>query len=158
MSYFHVRDELEGQSLKSDAARRRVPLHSALIDIGILDHIQQLRASGAERLFPDLHSDKDGYFSARPSRFYQRVLARIADPEPDDPGKLTFHSSRHTVMTRLRNAEVRQDVSREIVGHQQEDVHAGYGTYSIPTLKRAVDQISYEELDLTPLRLPKPKS
>ena len=152
--YFHIRDNFEAQSIKGSASRRKVPLHRQLIDLGLLDQIDQWRREGRTRLFPELKVDSKGYYSHRPSKLFNGWIRLIAEDDPDDPGKLVFHSTRHTVISRLRSAEVRQDVSYEIVGHEKGDVHAGYGKVDVPTLKVAIDKIEYPDLDLSRLHLP----
>lgn len=152
--YFVVRDRLEGQNRKSDAGWRRVPLHRTLIQLRLPDFVDQCRMAGAERLFDDLEVDAFGYVSSGPSKFLNRLTARIAEPDPDQPGKLVFYSSRHTVIGRLRSADVRLDVAKQIVGHEDGDVHAGYGGISLKALKEAVDKIAYEGLDLSGVELP----
>lgn len=154
IDYFLVRDTLEGQSIKSDNAWRRVPVHTVLIELGLLRFVEQKRSGSAQRLFDELEQDVFGYFSTAPSKFLNRMVARVADPDPVRPGKLTFHSTRHTVVGRMRSADVRIDVAKEIVGHEEGDTHAGYGGVDIATLKRAVDQIAYKGLDLSRIRLP----
>jgi len=156
--YMHVRDEMEGQSIKAAASRRKVPLHHELITLGLPEFVERMKASGADRLFPELTLSASGYYSDVPSKFFAKVIERIVDPEPDEPGNLVFHSTRHTATSRLRAADVRKDVSEEIIGHESKDTHSGYGKVDIPTLKVAVDKINYPGLDLSSLRFPQPKS
>lgn len=151
VTFFHVRDEQEGQSLKANASRRKVPLHRHLIDLWLIDQVRRWKADGQTRLFPELEADSKGYYSHGPSRLFNGWARRIVDDDPDDPGKLVFHSTRHTVLTRLRAADVREDVSHELVGHEPGTVHANYGKVDVPTLKRAVDKIDYPKLDLSKL-------
>lgn len=152
IAYFHVRDELEGQSLKTTSSRRKVPVHNALIELGLLDQVAAWKAGGQDRFFPDLELDRRGYYSRRPSKLFNGWIPRIVDPEPEDAGKLVFYSSRHTVISRLRAADVRQDVAQEIVGHEQDSVHAGYGKFDIQTLKTSLDRVEYPGLDLSRLK------
>lgn len=154
IAYVLVRDVLEGQSIKSDNAWRRVPLHETLIGLGILRMVEKKRHSGAQRVFHELVPDRFGYLSAAPSKFLNRMVERVADPDPLRPGKLTFHSTRHTVVGRMRSADVRLDVAKEIVGHEDGDTHAGYGGVDLASLKKAVDRIHYPGLDLTRVALP----
>ena len=88
------------------------------------------------------------------SKFFATVIARIIDSEHDEPGNLVFHSTRHTATSRLRAADVRKDVSEQIIGHKPTDTHSGYGKFDIPTLKVAVDKIAFSGLDLSALRFP----
>ena len=151
ITFFHVRDDFEDQSTKGNASRRKVPLHHSLISLGLLPWIASRQAAGALRLFDDLKVDAQGYYSRKPSKFLNRHVRRAVDDDPDDPGRLVFHSSRHTVTSRLRAAEVRKDVAEEIVGHEKGDTHSGYGTYDVATLKAAIDKIAYAGLDLSRL-------
>lgn len=150
--YFHVRDDLLDQSVKSDAGRRKVPLSDALIQVGLLDFVAEMRSAGRERLFEELQPDPDGYFSTAPSKFLNDLIRRIKDADPDDPGKLVFHSTRHTVVSRLRSAGVRQDLSMSIVGHEAGEVHGEYGDCDLPGLKVAINKISYLGLDISTIR------
>ncbi len=156
--YMHVRDEMEGQSIKAAASRRKVPLHHELITLGFPEFVNRMRESGADRLFPELRLSASGYYSEAPSKFFKKVIERIVDPDPDEPGKLVFHSTRHTATSRLRAADVRKDVSEEIIGHESKDTHSGYGKVDIPTLKIAVDKIHYPGLDLSRLKFPEERS
>jgi integrase len=156
-----IRDVLEEQHGKSDAAWRRVPLHRELVRLRLPDYVEQRRLAGGVRLFDDLEMDAFGYVSGRPSKFFNRLVDTIADPDPENPGKLVFYSTRHTVIGRLRSADVRMDVAKEIVGHEDGDVHSGYGHIDLKGLKVAVDKIEYDGLDLTAVELPEhilPKS
>jgi integrase len=152
--YFNIRDMIEGQNRKSDAGWRQVPLHSALLQLRLPDFVAQRKASGAVRLFEELEVDAFGYVSGKPSKFLNRLTERVAEPDPEQPGKLVFYSSRHTVIGRLRSAEVRLDVAKQIVGHEDGDVHSGYGGFSLRALKDSVDKIAYANLDLSSVELP----
>jgi integrase len=152
ITFFHVRDEFEDQSVKANASRRKVPLHHELVRLGLIAEVRHWKASGRLRLFSELKADAKGYYSHGPSKLFNRWAKNIADSDPDDPGALVFHSSRHTVVTRLRAAHIRQDVSQEIVGHEAGDVHSGYGKVDLPTLKAAIDKIAYPGLDLSRLK------
>ena len=157
IAYFHVRDDIDGQRLKSNAARRRIPVHSSLVEIGFLRFVATAARAGQTRLFEDLEGDGSGYFSARPSKFFADLRPRYIDKKPEHPGRLTFHSIRHTVTTRLRAAGVREDVSKALVGHEQDDVHGHYGDVDIPTLQDAVEKIVYPGLDLSAVAQPDAK-
>lgn len=161
--YLLIRDVLEGQSRKSDAAWRRVPLHEELIRLRLPDFFALRKAEGGVRLFDELNVDVFGYVSGPPSKFLARLTKSVEEPDAERPGKLVFYSSRHTVIGLLRSAGVRTDVSKELVGHEDGDVHSGYGGVSLQALKEAVDKIAYDGLELgrvaLPLAvLPKPKS
>jgi integrase len=150
--YFSVRDLRDEQSIKT-GEWRRVPIHESLLALGLLTMVESRRKRGLERLF-DLEPGAGGYLSDKPSKFFNRMIPKITDPNTDRPGNLVLYSTRHTVISKLREADVRQDVSKEIVGHEDGDVHAGYGEHSLARLKDAINKVIYDGLDLERLRLP----
>ncbi len=156
ISYFHVRDTGDEQRVKTASSIRTVPVHHALIEAGLLRKVAQLRSKGARRLFPELLADPSGYLSTNPSKWLNRLIDRIEDQESDVTGKLTFHSSRHTVITKLRTAGVRQDVSEAVVGHESSEssVHAGYGTVELTAARDAINKIAYKGAVIGSLRQP----
>lgn len=156
--YFHVRDGKKGQSIKAAASRRKVPLHHQLLELGLPEYVDRMKVNGSDRLFPELRLDASGYYSDAPSKFFANMIVRIKDADPDEPGSLVFHSTRHTATSRLRAANVRKDVSEEIIGHEPTDTHSGYGKFDIPTLKVAVDKIAFPGLDLSALKFPEAKT
>lgn len=154
LHYVLIRDLVEGQSTKSEAAWRRVPLHRSLIQLRLPDYVALRASQGATRLFDDLKIDAFGYVSGPPSKFFARLTKSVAEPDPEQHGNLVFYSSRHTVIERLRSADVRLDVAYQIVGHEEGTVHSGYGGVALTALKIAVDKIEYEGLDLSRVELP----
>lgn len=155
VTYFSIRDLEEHQSIKT-GKWRQVPIHSRLIDLGLLKFIQGRRERGETRLF-DILPGAGGYLSDKPSKFFNRMIPKIADPNPDKPGKLVLYSTRHTFISKLRYADVRQDVSMQIVGHEEgefHEVHAGYGDHSLIRLQEAVNKVSYELIEWNALKLP----
>ena len=154
LPFMHVRDLLEGQNTKSEASWRKVPIHRVLLQAGLLDFVGKARTTRHPRLFSDLEVNADGYVSDIPQKFFVHIVARAVDPDYDEPGKLTFHSSRHTVITKLRSLNCREDISTEIVGHEKEGVHASYGSVALKTTTDWVNQIAYEGVNLDALRQP----
>ena len=59
----------EGKKVKTKAAKRLVPVHSKLTELGFLDYVEKLRAQGKARLWPDLVPSRDGY-GQKISRWY----------------------------------------------------------------------------------------
>lgn len=157
IAFFYVRDEIPGQRLKSIAARRKIPVHSALKTVGLMEFVSAKRDVGAIRLFEDLEEDANGYFSGKPSKFFQDLRPRYKDRAPP-PGKLTFHSKRHTVTTKFRTAQIRMDVSKAIIGHEQGETHGEYGHVDLVTRRDAIEKIAYPGLDLDRIRQPYAKS
>jgi integrase len=49
----------DGKSLKTASSKRRVPIHSTLLDLGLLDFVKSGQQSG--RIFPEIKKGADGY-------------------------------------------------------------------------------------------------
>jgi integrase len=67
----NIQDVEDGQRVKNKSARRLVPIHEKLIEVGLIRHVDRLRAQGHDRLFPALKLTEDGY-GKMPSRWFGR--------------------------------------------------------------------------------------
>ncbi|WP_224380255.1 tyrosine-type recombinase/integrase [Roseovarius carneus] len=114
--YLDINADGKNKSLKTTAAKRRVPIHSELIRLGFLDWVQALPRQ--ERLFMSFsYNVKEGY-GRNPGRWFGTFLKRL---EMKEPG-LVLHSFRHTMITRLAQAGVPEPLYQDIVGHEREGV------------------------------------
>ena len=111
-------DEKLGQSLKNAGSRRRVPIHSALISLGLLQYVERVKKAGHVRLFPELKRGANGY-SDPVGKFFGRLLRSVGI---DDPA-VVLHSTRHTGISRLTGAGVPQDTREILAGHAAAGVH-----------------------------------
>lgn len=55
---------------------------------------------------------------------------------------LSFHSLRHTFISRLANADVTADVRKEIAGHSSDEIHRRYTHLDLSAQRRALTRIS----------------
>lgn len=113
--YFDINDEGDGtKRLKTAASKRRVPLHRELLELGLLDSVQRMPASG--RLFPDYtYCSKNGHGRALSRWFNDQFTPGLGIKSKSH----VFHSFRHTMVTRLAQAGVAEPVSpHTIVGHE----------------------------------------
>jgi integrase len=132
--------------LKNESSARLIPVHSALVRLGLLDYVKALKAGP---LFPGLtrRESKGGKIGARVGELFRKKLVALGLKREG----LCFHSFRHTVAGRLDAAGVPQSDAARVLGHAVAGM--SYGTYSQagPGLKRVagvVEQISYEGLRL----------
>lgn len=109
-----ISDEEAGQRVKNENARRLVPIHSLLIELGLLDYVKLLRDRGEERLFPELNERRDGFAQAA-SNWFQRYKKKCGIL---DRYTKVFHSFRHTFISALLNDEVPEIAVGQIVGHE----------------------------------------
>jgi len=142
---------------KNANAKRRIPIHNQLIQLGFLDYVECLRSASYTRLFPHLQNGKNGY-----KKNMCRTFGNYLDlPEVNiiDPLKV-FHSFRHTVVTSLTGQGVNEGLKRAIVGHDiftVTDAHVDYTHIDRLTnteLQRAINKLNYEELSLSELKRP----
>ncbi|SDC80749.1 Integrase [Massilia sp. PDC64] len=148
---FHVtdNDEDEGQGrrakrVKTDAGRRIVPVHDALVNLGLLDYVQALRQDGHCELFPELIGGRDG-----PGQPASKQFARYCDRVGLRDRDLVFHSFRHGAVGRMRAAGIPKELRKVVVGHSAaEDTHDGYGDikndFSIADRKRAINTLRFD--------------
>jgi len=140
-----------GQTLKSPAARRTVPVHRNLIELGFMVLVERLRKNGELRLFPYLErsANKKTYTENFSKRFtaYRRKHG-LYDPQRD------FHSFRTTFNVKLIETECLDSQRRYIVGHTDTDVgirHYAPTGFSKALLQKRVDAV---EIDITAIRRP----
>ncbi|CAG2140339.1 Tyrosine recombinase XerC [Cupriavidus yeoncheonensis] len=133
-----VLDEEEGQRTKNANARRVVPVHSTLIELGLLRHVERLRSAGESRLFPELKPGRDGFGTAA-SKWFGRYSDRCGVTNPET----VFHSFRHWFITAMMNAGVSETVTGEIVGHETGRITSKvyYHGTALNLLQAAVEQV-----------------
>ncbi|WP_232621775.1 site-specific integrase [Thioclava electrotropha] len=105
--------------LKSSAARRRVPVHSELLKLGLLEYRDSQRALGRDRLFADYtYHPKHGY-GDKLSKWFNRTFMQALGIKSDAH---VFHGLRHTFATRLGQADVPLERIQFIIGHERQGV------------------------------------
>jgi len=116
-----INDSREDQHLKNASSRRTLPLHPALLDLGLLRHVESVKATGADRVFPELEAVR-GKLGHAPSKWFGRYKTKLGVTDP----RKTFHSFRHTLIDDLRDAGVQDSLIKRIAGHED-----GAVTFSI---------------------------
>jgi integrase len=105
--YFNI--TTEAGSLKTEAASRKVPIHSKLLDIGLLNYRDSI---GAKRLF----DVKDKAATA----WYARYRARCGVAHINHKNeRRVFHSFRHWVITQARAKVGKDALIQQVVGHEK---------------------------------------
>lgn len=133
-----IDDSREGQNLKNASSRRILPLHPALLDLGLLQHVESVRASGVDRLFPELDAVR-GKLGHAPSKWFGRYKTKLGITDP----RKTFHSFRHTLIDDLRDAGVQDSLIKRIAGHEDGAVTFSiYGSRSpLKAMAEALNQL-----------------
>jgi len=141
--YFDFNDEEEDQRLKNSNSRREVPIHTKLVDLGIMTYINQLKLSKETRLFPDIKRNSNGSYSDAPSKWYSRYMKK---QEAKDGRNKVFHSLRHTVIDQLKQKLVTLEIIAAIVGHENGSVTFDvYGNkYQPEVLQEFIDMLEFD--------------
>jgi integrase len=139
------------QRLKSRNARRSVPVHRSLIELGFPELVALRRRQGERRLFPHLkRGTSKGSLSEMFSKHYRRYRERhkVYDKQRD------FHSHRTGFFTNLRAAGVPLDARKMLMGHVERDmsiVHYDPDRFSLRQLHDFVNRI---EIDVSGIARP----
>lgn len=144
--------DLTARSLKNKQSQRRVPLHPKAIDLGFLDYVKTLPASGY--VFPELaHDPADAEASSRHfTKWWGLWCAANADLVGqgfDDPSK-TFHSFRHAFKRACRG-KVEEEIHDLLTGHKGTGgVGREYGRgIDLATLGDAIAKVSFPTFPLS---------
>lgn len=148
--FLAVQDELGSQLVKSVNGYRRVPLHNALLDIGLPKLVELRRQTGMSRLFPDMPRSKSkGTMSAIMSkRFGYYIRSRGIKDEG-----LDFHALRTEFLVRLTRAKAPDHVRKGLMGHEQTNTtDANYfrAGERMVDLKEYVDRIDIDHKGIAP--------
>lgn len=141
---FLVRPHAEGGwSPKTEAGTRVIPLHSKLIEAGIMALKDDTKGN---YLIPGLDGSKQKDRGATLSRAFSQLKTRLGLP-----AEITFHSFRHTVSTQLRNAttDIHEIWIDRLLGHEATHRSQGTTTYltgiTTANLRQTVEAINYPD-------------
>ena len=134
------------KSLKSSAARRLVPVHSSLIKFGFLGYLaDRAKFEGDVRLFPDFtFSMKHGY-TKNQGRWFNTTFLKGLGLKTEHA---FYHALRHTMITRLHQADVPHPLVQTLVGHEREGVTMKTyfsESYKVAQLKDALEKYQVAE-------------
>lgn len=140
------------KTLKTRSSRRRVPLHSELVKLGLLEFVAKRRKNNKktdQRLFFELKRDKYGNPATYACR---RLRETFIHAEVELFERQSLYSLRHTVRDAFRRVDATDDVLRAVMGWEEgkSKVSDDYGDPKNPDLyAKWVEKISYPGLDLT---------
>jgi integrase len=140
---------------KTASGLREVPVHTELVQLGLIDYVADRRRSGSvnEPLFPSL---RIGSKENRTHMFSTWVNEYIDRHVVDDPAYV-FHSFRNSFEEAATAGGVAEDVRRALMGHAQVAMTRRYGrkdarnrrVFPDRILIEAIDMLQYEGLSLS---------
>lgn len=130
-----ITGERDDQSTKT-GKRRRVPIHSHLLELGLADYVRSVARDG--RLFPKLSKPEGGKYHVKVSLWFGKYLNELGIAKE---GRSPFHAFRHTFITGCRERNIRADIQNAITGHSQSDVASQYGAYPLPLMNEVIQAV-----------------
>lgn len=114
--------------LKTSTSRRKIPLHSKLIDMNIHNRLRLLQ---------------DNFKQVNISNHFNKQIINTIE----DTNNKRMYGFRHTVATTLKHNDIFMDKVSEILGHSYQDDSMTKSTYSanytLLQLKEAIDSLNY---------------
>jgi len=141
---FDVNDD-EEKSLKNESSIRIIPIHSKLIEIGLIKRVEELRLNNEKRLFPELKFNGEDY-QREASRWFTEVRRPLGwvNLKP----MLDFHSYRHNVTTDLQQSDIPEYRVAAILGHEvgSGESFQRYGKgFKTSTVKADIELLEYHD-------------
>lgn len=152
--YFDITDEQEeGKVLKTESAKRVVPIHSKLLEKGFLKFVDESRLKQGKtkhkdgyepRLLYDLTFTEHEKWGRNLGRWFNgHYLKKIGLKTP----KKTLHSLRHSFITHLNMAGVEVSTIMSLAGHEPDTVHiesyTHYGVGHLPNFQTSIEKLPY---------------
>lgn len=135
--------------MKTESSRRRIPLHSALIDIGLLDYIEWLKKQGETQLFPELRPDCKGSLLGNWSKWFNRHLDGLGI----DQRGLNYHSFRHSLKHFGRVSNVLDTILNCLQGYTPNNLGRKYGeVFPLCILPSTLEMLTIDGLNIGHLR------
>ncbi len=144
------------QDGKNPSSKRTVPIHSKLLQLGLWEYAQGLKARGCTSLLPQ---EPEGNESKSTGRKWGLWVSRcgIADKQK------VFHSFRSTAITDMHNAGENQAghvAIKRSVGHATAGSAGAHGNYvrglQLIKLQSAIESVDHDGFDVSHLRLADP--
>ncbi|CCG42430.1 hypothetical protein PHAMO_380098 [Magnetospirillum molischianum DSM 120] len=142
-----------GRSLKTRNAKRLVPVHSQLEQLGFIRMVEKRRRAGGGPVFYGMKENAQGRLSSEFSKDFSQYLDGIKVKTE----RLSFHSFRHNFITWAGHAGLSKASIQIIVGHTAKSVTDSYTHDGVIDLgargrQAIVERVQYEGLDLSHLR------
>ncbi|MBI1492434.1 tyrosine-type recombinase/integrase [Halocynthiibacter styelae] len=136
-----------GQSAKSNNARRFVPIHSQLLELGFMKLVEHQKSLGKRRIFDKVNrskSSKNTFTATFTKKFTYYRKSREIYAE-----RLDFHALRTTFNSKMVGYAIPDTARRYMMGHRNEDVGIiNYLPEGFP-LKTLKELLELDQIDLS---------
>lgn len=122
----------DGQTLKTEASHRLVPLHPDLLALGLWERVERLRKAREDRLFPGMRIDSKAGTGNAISKSVGYYLGQLGIRPQRANGTIGAHSLRKTVIQELQASRLSGERRRAFVGHESGDADVHEEEYMRP--------------------------
>ncbi len=138
---FDLNENHPDKNLKTPQSKRLVPIHSDLIELGLIDLWEEKKTNLKDkRLFEDANVASDGTYSSTFSKWFSRYLTNIGIKT----AKTSFHSLRHNMKGGFRNSGASDELAENFMGRSTGTAGEAYGSgYSVQSLHDALHKIKF---------------
>ncbi|WIY53794.1 hypothetical protein O9Z70_04420 [Devosia sp. YIM 151766] len=131
-------DDEEEKSLKTKGSFRVVPVHSKLIEMGFIEHVERQREAGERRVFPEAERNARGHIANKFEKKFGTYLIKLGLKEGRG---LTLYSFRHGFSDAMRAAGFMDEELGFPMGHSKFSMTARYGQMPQGTVQKRVELI-----------------
>lgn len=144
------------KSVKNVPSRRVVPIHSRLLELGLLSYIEKRKEAGDKLIFPVWKPSASGRAAGEAERWFRDLLRDMGlRDEPPKARIVGFHAFRSTILNRALNLGVPN--AHSLTGHRNPHVSGvveGYqGVVDVAVKKKLMEMIRF---DVQPPRVQSP--
>lgn len=143
----HFTDEGDpAKSLKTKGSFRVVPIHSKLVEMGFVEHVERERQAGERRIFPEAERNDRGHIASKFEKKFSQYLIKLGLKEGRG---LSLYSFRHGFSDAMRTAGFMDEQFGFLMGHSTLSMAARYGQLPQGTLQQRaeiIEAISYDAL------------
>jgi integrase len=135
----HITDEGDPEKrVKTRGSFRVVPIHTALIRLGFIEHVERQRGARERRVFPEAERNARGQIAAAFEKKFGRYLIKLGMKEGRG---LSLYSFRHGFADALRRAGYMDADFGFLMGHSKFSMTERYGQLPQGTLAKRVELI-----------------
>lgn len=137
---------------KTANARREVPIHPKLLELGFDRYVSKMQQGGQARLFPKWKAPADPrklYSGASWIRQFNEKIIRACSQRYPRP---TFYSLRHTFKVAMVRHGIHAAIQNQMLGHANAGMDAYYfDAVTLEELHEQIARVEYKNLDLSHL-------
>jgi len=137
--------DADGMAEKTKDARRRVPVHESLIQLGFMAYVEHVRKKGHAQLFYRPTTGRNTKADAS-GKIFTRIFRGLGFTDP----ALKRYSLRHGGITKLEEAGCSPDMSRMLTGHAGQDIHSKVyikrGNIKLSVLRDGLNRLRYDDV------------